>query len=264
MPIYIYNSLSRNKEEFKPIAKNSVKMYVCGPTVYDEPHIGHARGAFIFDIIRNYFKYKGYNVRYVRNVTDVDDKIIDKARKLAGPGGDLKKTIKKVAEKYLAKYNKDMKTLQIGSPDAEPKATGHIGDMLSIIKVLLEKDCAYKTDGDTYFRVRSFKDYGKLSHQSIEMMESGIRVPPNKKKIDPLDFVLWKKSKDGEPGWKSGSIEGRPGWHIECSAMSMKHLGENFDIHGGGIDLIFPHHENELAQSESYSGKKFANYWIHN
>lgn len=264
MSIYIHNSLSKQKEEYKPITENSVKMYVCGPTVYDEPHIGHARGAFVFDIIRNYFKYKGYNVKYVRNVTDVDDKIIDKARKLVGADGDLKKAIKEVADKYLTKYNEDMEALEIERPDVEPKATEHIDDMISIIKVLLEKGHAYEADGDIYFRVKKFKGYGQLSHQSPEKMEVGARVSPGENKEDPLDFALWKKSKESEPSWKIGPIEGRPGWHIECSAMSMKHLGENFDIHGGGIDLIFPHHENEIAQSEFYSGKRFANYWMHN
>ncbi len=264
MTIHIYNSLSRKKEEFKPVKKNNVRMYVCGPTVYDESHIGHARGAFIFDVIKSYFRYKGFKVKYVRNVTDLDDKIIDKARKAAKPGDDLKKVVKEVAEKYLKKYDEDMETLGISEPDVAPKATEHIKEMIRIIKVLLKKDYAYEADGDIYFRVKNFKDYGKLSHQSIKMMETGARVQPGENKEDPLDFALWKKSKEDEPIWESGSIEGRPGWHIECSAMSMKHLGENFDIHGGGIDLIFPHHENEIAQSEACSGKKFANYWMHN
>ena len=265
MSIYIYNSLSRKKEEFKPIKKNNVRMYVCGPTVYDESHIGHARGAFVFDVIRNYFRYKGFRVRYVRNVTDIDDKIIDKARKMGGGSErDFKKLAREVADKYLKKYAEDMKTLGIGKPDFEPKATEHIKDMSRLIGVLLKKGCAYETGGNIYFRVKNFKDYGKLSHQSLEMMEAGARVFPDENKEDLLDFALWKKSKEDEPHWKSGQIEGRPGWHIECSAMSMKHLGENFDIHGGGIDLIFPHHENEIAQSESYSGKRFVNYWMHN
>jgi cysteinyl-tRNA synthetase len=264
MAIYIYNSLSRKKEEFKPIKKNSVRMYVCGPTVYDESHIGHARGAFVFDVIRNYFRYKRFKVKYVRNVTDVDDKIINKAKELKDNEADLKKTARKVADKYLEKYREDMKTLGLCQPDVEPKATGHINDMLHIIKTLLKKGYAYKAGGDVYFRVKRFNGYGKLSRQSVKMMESGARITPGENKEDPLDFALWKKSKEEEPSWKSGSIEGRPGWHIECSAMSMKHLGDNFDIHGGGVDLIFPHHENEIAQSESYSGKRFANYWIHN
>jgi cysteinyl-tRNA synthetase len=261
MSIYIYNSLSRKKEEFEPVKKNNVKMYVCGPTVYDESHIGHARGAFVFDVIRNYFTYKDFKVKYVRNVTDVDDKIINKAREMASGGEDLKEVVKKIADKYYKKYNEEMKALGIGKPDVEPKATEHIADMLRIIKGLLKKDYAYEAGGDIYFRVKNFNEYGKLSHQSVEMMESGARVAPGENKEDPLDFALWKKSKEDEPSWKK---EGRPGWHIECSAMSMKHLGENFDIHGGGIDLIFPHHENEIAQSESYSGKRFANYWMHN
>jgi len=264
MSIYIYNSLSRKKEEFKPIRQNTVKMYVCGPTVYDEPHIGHARGAFVFDVIRNYFKYKKYNVKYVRNITDVDDKIIDRARKIVSPGKDLKTAVKEVAEKYLDKYNEDMSALGIARPDVEPKATEHIGDMLNLIRGLKEKGYAYEAGGDIYFRVRSFSHYGKLSHQGLDLMEAGARVSPGENKEDPLDFALWKKSKEGEPCWKGGTESGRPGWHIECSAMSMRHLGDNFDIHGGGLDLIFPHHENEIAQSESYSGKQFANYWIHN
>jgi len=264
MTIHIYNSLSRKKEEFKPIKKNNVSLYVCGPTVYDESHIGHARGAFVFDVIRNYFRYRGFKVKYVRNVTDVDDKIINKARKEARPGSDLKKTVREIAQKYLAKYDEDMKTLGLGVPDVAPKATEHVKDMLRVINNLVEKGYAYESSGDIYFRVKKYKHYGLLSHQSLEMMESGARVAPSGNKEDPLDFALWKKSKEDEPSWKSGSIEGRPGWHIECSAMSMKHLGENFDIHGGGIDLIFPHHENEIAQSVCHSGKRFANYWMHN
>ena len=264
MTIQVYNSLSGKKEEFKPIKNNHVSMYVCGPTVYDESHIGHARGAFVFDIVRRYFRYKGFKVKYVRNVTDVDDKIIEKARKEAGGSGDLKKTVKEVAERYLKKYNDDMMSLGIDPPDLEPKATEHIRDMVRIIDGLLKKGYAYESGGDIYFRVRSFGNYGILSHQSLEMMESGARVMPDENKEDPLDFALWKRSKEGEPSWKLSSVEGRPGWHIECSAMSMRHLGENFDIHGGGIDLLFPHHENEIAQSEAHSGKKFANYWMHN
>ncbi len=264
MPIYIYNSLTRKKEEFKPIKKNKVSMYVCGPTVYDDSHIGHARGAFVFAVIRNYFRYRGFEVKYVRNVTDVDDKIISKAREDVSQGGDLKKAVKEVARKYLKKYNDDMRALGIDPPDVEPKATEHVEEMLRIITGLLDKDYAYESGGDIYFRVRKFKRYGMLSHQSLEMMESGARVAPGENKEDPLDFALWKRSKEDEPAWKSGSIEGRPGWHIECSAMSMKHLGDNFDIHGGGIDLIFPHHENEIAQSVAYSGRRFANYWMHN
>ncbi len=264
MPIHIYNSLSRKKEEFAPIKKNNVKMYVCGPTVYDESHIGHARGAFVFDVIKNYFEYRGFKVKYVRNITDIDDKIIDKARKTAKPGDDLKGLVKEVADKYLEKYKEDMKALGIGMPDIEPKATEHIKEMLAMIKKLIKKGYAYEAGGDVYFRVRNFEDYGKLSHQSIQMMESGARVQPDEHKEDPLDFALWKRSKEDEPSWKSGSIEGRPGWHIECSAMSTKHLGGVFDIHGGGIDLIFPHHENEVAQSEACSEKGFANYWMHN
>ena len=196
MPIHIYNSLSRKKEEFAPIKKNNVKMYVCGPTVYDESHIGHARGAFVFDVIKNYFEYRGFKVKYVRNITDIDDKIIDKARKTAKPGDDLKGLVKEVADKYLQKYKEDMKALGIGMPDIEPKATEHIKEMLAMIKKLIKKGYAYEAGGDIYFRVRNFEDYGKLSHQSIQMMESGARVQPDEHKEDPLDFALWKRSKD--------------------------------------------------------------------
>jgi len=264
MPIYIYNSLSRKKEKFKPLKQGRVRMYVCGPTVYDDSHIGHARGAFVFDVVRNYFRHKDFKVKYVRNITDVDDKIIEKARQIAGDTGDLKKTAREVAGRYLKGYNDDMRALGIGEPDAAPRATEHIDDMIDMIKVLLRKKYAYYSGGDIYFRVKKFKGYGKLSHQSMEMMESGAsaRNPGNKE--DPLDFALWKKSKEREPVWKTGGLEGRPGWHIECSAMSLRHLGGTFDIHGGGIDLIFPHHENEIAQAEACGGKKFAKYWMHN
>lgn len=262
MAIYIYNSLSRKKEEFKPIQENIVKMYVCGPTVYDEPHIGHARGAFVFDVIRNYFKYKGFSVRYVRNVTDVDDKIIDKAKK-EFPGEELNSAVRKVSTRYLASYHRAMEGLGIIGPDVEPKATAYIDKMVGFIGHLVESGAAYIADGDVYFDIRRAKDYGKLSNQSLAKMESGARVAPGENKRDPLDFALWKKPKEGEYFWQSPWGNGRPGWHIECSAMSSDILGDEFDIHGGGIDLIFPHHENEIAQSEG-AGKAFAKYWMHN
>ncbi|MBN1872389.1 MAG: cysteine--tRNA ligase [Candidatus Omnitrophica bacterium] len=262
--IYIYNSLTRKKEKFVPLRKNEIRMYVCGPTVYDESHIGHARGAFIFDVVKNYLTYRKYKVTYVRNVTDVDDKIIDKAREIAEEGRDLKDTVRYVAEKYLKRYTEDMQALGIGKPDIEPKATEHIKDMLKVIRGLIDKGYAYEAGGDIYFRVRKFKGYGKLSGQSLKKIEAGARVAPGEYKEDPLDFALWKKSKQDEPSWRDGDIEGRPGWHIECSAMSTNKLGDTFDIHGGGIDLIFPHHENEIAQSEAYSEKPFARYWMHN
>jgi len=260
----IYNTLAGKKEVFSPITSNKVSMYVCGPTVYDEAHIGHARGAFVFDVARNYLTYKGYKVKFVRNVTDVDDKIIEKARMLAGPQGDLRAKVKEVASKYLKSYREDMKALGIGAPDEEPRATDHIKDMIKLIRGLLDNGYAYRSGGDIYFRVRKFKDYGKLSHQGLEKMEVGARIQPGEGKEDPLDFALWKRSKEREPSWQEGDVEGRPGWHIECSAMSTASLGQTFDIHGGGVDLIFPHHENEIAQSEAYSGREFSRYWMHN
>ncbi|MFH0840319.1 MAG: cysteine--tRNA ligase [Candidatus Omnitrophota bacterium] len=262
MSIYVYNSLSRKKEEFKPIIENVVKIYVCGPTVYDEPHIGHARGAFIFDVVRNYFKYKGYSVKYVRNVTDVDDKIIDKAKKEFA-GRELLSAVSEVSSKYLDSYHKAMETLGIMEPDSEPKATAYIAKMVKFIESLVENGAAYAASGDVYFDIKKAKDYGKLSNQSIENMESGRRVISGENKKDALDFALWKKAKEDEPSWPSPWGAGRPGWHIECSVMSSDILGDEFDIHGGGIDLIFPHHENEIAQSEG-AGKKFARCWMHN
>ncbi len=258
----VYSSLTRTKEEFLPLAKGLVGMYVCGPTVYDEPHIGHARSAYIFDVIRRYLAYKGYTVTFVRNVTDVDDKIIDRARNEL-KGEDLKEAVRKVADKYLKAYHEDMDALGIMRPDKEPKATEYIAAMQGFIKDLIDRGAAYPSEGDVYFDIKKAKDYGKLSHQSLEKMEAGSRVAPGEKKRDPLDFALWKQAKEGEPSWESPWGRGRPGWHIECSVMSSALLGDEFDIHGGGIDLIFPHHENEIAQSEG-SGKRFARYWLHN
>jgi len=263
--IKIYNSLKRQKELFEPINPPQVKMYVCGPTVYDEPHIGHARSAYIFDVIRRYLIYKGYKVMFVRNVTDVDDKIIDKAKKEC-PDIDLINAAKEVSDKYLNTYHNDMKQLGIMDPDVEPKATEFISSqnpsMQRFISHLIERGVAYVAGGDVYFDIKKAKDYGKLSNQSIDKMESGARVLSGENKNDPLDFALWKAAKEGEPSWDSPWGKGRPGWHIECSVMSSDILGDKFDIHGGGIDLIFPHHENEIAQSEG-AGKKFAKYWIH-
>ncbi|UCG35695.1 MAG: cysteine--tRNA ligase [Candidatus Omnitrophota bacterium] len=260
--IRIYNSLKREKEEFKSLAEGQVKMYVCGPTVYDEPHIGHARSAYIFDVIRRYLQYRGYDVTFVRNVTDVDDKIINKARE-EFKGEDLNSAVKKVSSKYFASYQRCMDELGIREPDAQPKATEYIDRMIEFIETLIEREVAYVADGDVYFDIKKAKDYGKLSNQSLENMESGARVAAGEKKRDPLDFALWKKAKEDEPSWDSPWGRGRPGWHIECSVMSSDILGDEFDIHGGGIDLIFPHHENELAQSQG-AGKKFARHWIHN
>ncbi|HDP16485.1 MAG TPA: cysteine--tRNA ligase [Candidatus Omnitrophica bacterium] len=259
----IYNTLTRNKEDFSPRGKE-ISMYLCGPTVYDVPHIGHARSAYVFDVIRRYFIYKGYDVKFVRNVTDVDDKIINKAKE-EFKGGDITAAVKKVSEKYLGIYHGCMDALGIMPPDKdkEPRATDYIDKMKLFIEGLVKKGAAYVSGGDVYFDVKKAKSYGKLSNQSFEMLESGARISPGENKKDPLDFALWKSAKEGEISWPSPWGPGRPGWHIECSVMSSDILGDEFDIHGGGIDLIFPHHENEIAQSEG-AGKKFARYWIHN
>lgn len=257
MPIKIYNSLTREKEEFKPLKDGEVKIYTCGVTVYDECHIGHARSLYIFDVIRRYFEYRGYKVKFIRNITDIDDKIINKAKELG-------KTAKEVAQDYIKSYRKDLKTLGIDEADKEPCATEHIKEMIKHIEGLIKKDYAYVVDGDVYFSVKKFKDYGKLSGQSTEQMLEAVRIEKDPKKKDPLDFALWKKSQEDEPFWESPWGKGRPGWHIECSVMSSKYLGETFDIHAGGRDLIFPHHENEIAQSQAlYGENSFARYWIH-
>ena len=262
MPIFIYNSLSRKKDELIPLKPKEIKMYVCGPTVYDQPHIGHARSAYIFDVIRRYLTYKDYKVTFVRNVTDVDDKIINKAKEEL-PGEDLNTSFKKVADKYLLAYHEALSSLGIDeSGIVEPKASDYIPKMIKFIQDLIDKGTAYVSEGDVYFDIKKAKDYGKLSNQAIDKMESGARIAPGEKKKDPLDFALWKSAKAGEPAWDSPWGKGRPGWHIECSVMSSDILGDEFDIHGGGIDLIFPHHENEIAQSEG-AGNKFARYWIH-
>ena len=253
----IYNTASRSLEEFKPLEEGKVGMYVCGVTVYDFCHIGHARSAVAFDIIYRYLKFKGYDVIFVKNFTDVDDKIINRANQ-EGVSCD------EIASKYIKEYYEDMEKLNIERPTFEPKATEHIKEIIDLVKKLIDKGYAYEVDGDVYYSVEKFKDYGKLSHKNIEELKSGARVEINDKKRNPLDFALWKKSKENEPFWDSPWGKGRPGWHIECSAMSMKYLGESFDIHGGGEDLIFPHHENEIAQSEAATGKEFARYWIHN
>lgn len=255
--LYIYNSISQVKELFKPINDDRVLMYVCGITAYDLSHIGHARAYITFDIIYRYLKHIGYNVVYVRNFTDIDDKIIKKAQQ-------ENSTVWAISAKYIDEYHKDMSALSVLTPTYEPKATETIKEMVGLIEGLTAKGNAYEKNGDVFFRVDSFREYGKLSHKNIGELLPNARIPLNEEKENPLDFALWKKSKEGEPSWISPWGEGRPGWHIECSAMSMKFLGESIDIHGGGSDLIFPHHENEIAQSESYTGKKFVNYWIHN
>ncbi len=257
MALRIYNTLTAKKEDFSPIHEDRVGLYVCGVTVYDLCHVGHARATVVFDVICRYFQYRNFNVTYVRNFTDVDDKII----KRANEEGVSWKTI---AEKYIDEFNVDMGKLGLEKPTVEPRATEHIPEMIQLISALVGKGFAYESDGDVYFSVGKFNGYGKLSKRNLEEMQAGARVEIGEKKENPLDFALWKASKPGEPAWESPWGKGRPGWHIECSVMSQKYLGETFDIHGGGKDLIFPHHENEIAQSEAATGKPFARYWIHN
>ncbi len=253
----IYNTLSGRKEEFILLNPGKVGMYVCGVTVYDYCHIGHARSAIVFDVIRKYIQYKGFNITFIKNFTDIDDKIINRAKQ-EGISWDA------VARKYTEEYYRDMDALGVEKADIEPKATEYIREMIDIVLGLIDKGYAYEIDGDVYFAVDRVPEYGKLSKREKEEMIAGARVEVNERKKNPMDFALWKKSKEGEPSWDSPWGAGRPGWHIECSAMSIKHLGESFDIHGGGADLIFPHHENEIAQSESFTKKPFARYWIHN
>ncbi len=257
----IFNTLTRRKEEFVPLEPGKVKMYVCGPTVYNFIHIGNARPMIIFDTVRRYFEYKGYDVNYVSNFTDVDDKIIKKAIE-EGVDADT------ISQRYIAECKKDMADMNVKPATTHPQATQEIGGMLEMIQTLIDKGHAYvAADGTVYFRTKSFKGYGKLSHKNLDEMMSGFRelkVTGEENKEDPSDFVLWKPKKEGEPYWESPWCQGRPGWHIECSVMSKKYLGEQIDIHAGGEDLIFPHHENEIAQSEAANGKTFANYWMHN
>ena len=267
----LYNTLTRSLEEFRPLKPPAVTIYVCGPTVYDDPHIGHARSAYIFDVLRRYLAYKQLKVTFVRNVTDVDDKIIEKARQ--GGAADLNAACREVSEKYLKSYHATMDRLGIARPDIEPKATEHVvPDMTDFISKLLISGNAYEAKGpatgasagrDVYFSVRKFPGYGSLSNRTLDDLKAGTRVEPGEHKEDPLDFALWKTAKPGEPSWKSPWGDGRPGWHIECSVMSTKYLTDEFDIHGGGLDLIFPHHENEIAQAQAV-GKPFAKTWIHN
>lgn len=251
----VYNTLTREKEEFRPIRKE-VGMYVCGLTVYDNAHIGHARTYVAFDMIKRYLKHKGFRVKHVQNITDVEDKMIKRAREEGT-------TIFELAERVNASAMKDFDDLNIERADVYPKATEHIPEMIELIKKLIGKGYAYVSDGDVYYDVRKVMDYGKLSHQDRDQMMAAVRIETNPKKRDLLDFALWKAKKEGEPSWKSPWGEGRPGWHIECSAMSMKYLGETFDIHGGAQDLIFPHHENEIIQSEAATEKQFVRYWFH-
>ncbi len=253
----IYNTLTGKKEDFVPLRSDVVTIYACGVTVYDLCHIGHARSAIVFDVITRYLRYKGFKVKYVRNFTDIDDKIINRAKQ-EGILWDA------VAKKYTEEYHKDMDMLGVKRADVEPKATEHIEEIIHIVKGLIEKGFAYESDGSVYFAVDKFSEYGKLSKRDKDDMVAGARVEVDERKRNPVDFALWKKSKEGEPLWESPWGLGRPGWHIECTAMSVKHLGESFDIHGGGADLLFPHHENEIAQSEAFTGKPFAKYWVHN
>ena len=257
----IYNTLTKKKEEFVPITPGEVKMYVCGPTVYNLIHIGNARPMIVFDTVRRYFEHRGYKVNYVSNFTDVDDKIIKKAIE-EGVDADV------ISERYIAECKKDMESLNVRPATVHPQATQEICGMLEMIQKLIDEGHAYVADdGTVYYRVRSFRDYGKLSHKNLDDLEGGKRsllVSGEDQKEDPLDFVLWKPKKEGEPYWGSPWCNGRPGWHIECSVMSKKYLGDEIDIHAGGEDLIFPHHENEIAQSEAANGKPFARYWMHN
>lgn len=256
MPIKIYNTLTRNKELLRPIEEGHVKLYVCGITSYDFCHIGHARSFLVFDMIVRYLRYRGFKVTFVRNFTDIDDKIINRAREQDVDAQAL-------ANRFIDEFYTDTDHLGILRPDLEPKATEHIPEMIELVQELIDKGLAYQSGNDVYFRVDRFDRYGSLSGRNLEDMQAGARVEINEQKQHPMDFVLWKGSKPGEPKWESPWGEGRPGWHIECSAMSRKYLGETFDIHGGGQDLVFPHHENEMAQSVGATGKPFANLWIH-
>lgn len=256
----LYNTMSKTKEEFVPLEEGKVKMYVCGPTVYNYIHIGNARPMIVFDTVRRYFEYKGYDVNFVSNFTDVDDKIIKKANEEGVSAEEISK-------RYIAECKKDMEGMNIKPATKHPLATEEIGGMITLIRTLIEKGFAYEKNGTVYYRTRQFKEYGKLSHKNLDDLRSGNRsllVSGADEKEDPLDFVLWKPKKEGEPAWSSPWGEGRPGWHIECSEMSKKYLGEQIDIHAGGEDLVFPHHENEIAQSEAANGKEFAKYWMHN
>ena len=256
MAIQIYNTRTGEKTELKPLTDNHVKMYVCGITAYDYCHIGHARSALAFDMIYRYLLYRGYKVTYVRNFTDIDDKIIKRAQ-------EQETTTEELSERFIRMFHEDMEQLGVAAPTVEPKATEHVPEIIDMIAGLIEKGMAYHADGDVYYAVEKFGDYGLLSKRSLEDMQAGARVEVNEKKRNPMDFALWKSSKPGEPTWDSPWGPGRPGWHIECSAMSKKYLGDSFDIHGGGKDLIFPHHENEIAQSMGATGSPFVNIWVH-
>lgn len=255
--VTLYNTLTQKKEELVPYEENKIKMYVCGPTVYSSAHLGHARAAVTFDVIERFLTYLGYEVTYVRNFTDIDDKIIAKANETGVPAEEI-------SEKYILEYQEDMASIGVKPPTIQPKVTEHVAGIIQMIERIIENGHAYQSDGDVFFSVKKFNGYGKLSKRDPDDMMAGTRIDINEKKEDPLDFALWKAAKPGEPYWESPWGNGRPGWHIECSLMSTKYLGDSFDIHGGGKDLIFPHHENEIAQSEAATGKPFAKYWVHN
>jgi len=257
MALKIYNTLTREKSEFKPIEEGQVRMYVCGPTVYDHAHVGHAMSALVFDVVRRYLQYSGYDVKYVMNFTDIDDKIIDRAKRLGVEPIAL-------AEQYIDEFKRNLKDLNILPATEHPRATKEIDAIIEMVSRLIEKGAAYEVDGDVYFRVETDTEYGKLSGRKLEEMNAGSRIRVDDRKENPMDFAVWKAAKPGEPAWDSPWGPGRPGWHIECSAMNLSHLGEQIDIHGGGNDLIFPHHENEIAQTEAVTGKPFARYWMHN
>ena len=257
MTLMIYNTMTRNKVPFETLEPGEVRMYVCGPTVYDKAHVGHAMSSIVFDVIRRYLEYKGYDVKHVMNYTDVEDKVIMRAKELGMDPLEL-------AESYLMEYEQHLKDLNVLPPIVTPRASEEIDSIISMVEGLVEADYAYQINGDVYFRVSKDEDYGRLSRRRLEDMRAGIRLEIDTRKEEPADFALWKTVKPGEPGWDSPWGQGRPGWHIECSAMILHHLGEQIDIHGGGNDLIFPHHENEIAQSESLTGKRFARYWVHN
>jgi cysteinyl-tRNA synthetase len=257
MALRVYNTLTRNKTDFNPIEEGKVRMYVCGPTVYDSAHVGHAMSALVFDVVRRYLIYKGYDVQYVMNFTDVDDKIIDRAKRLGVDPFEL-------AEKYIEEFKHNLLDLNILPATEHPRATDEIEAIITMVEKLIGKSAAYEVDGDVYFRVEKAKDYGKLSGRRLEEMNAGSRIRVDERKENPMDFAVWKAAKPGEPAWDSPWGPGRPGWHIECSAMNLDHLGQQIDIHGGGNDLIFPHHENEIAQTEAITGKPFARYWMHN
>ncbi|SFG10598.1 cysteinyl-tRNA synthetase [Halobacillus alkaliphilus] len=257
MSIQIYNTLTRKKEPFRPLEEDKVKMYVCGPTVYNYIHIGNARPAIVFDTVRRYFEYRGYDVHYVLNFTDVDDKLIKAANELGEEVPDI-------ANRFIDAYKEDVGALGVKEAVDHPRVTENMDEIIDFVKGLIDKGYAYEAKGDVYFRTRSFDNYGKLSHQSVNELRSGARIEVGDKKEDPLDFTLWKEAKPDEISWESPWGNGRPGWHIECSAMAKKYLGETIDIHAGGQDLTFPHHENEIAQSEAHNDQSFARYWMHN